>query len=482
MGFNLGQFVIGAGTGYLKGENDNRDRARQDTRDAQDKELFDSRMRLDRMQEEDMVATRADRQTLRTAAKPIVPEENGSGGMVRPPEMDNRDVGLPENASLPNQGLSSARYKVAGKDYGTRSEADAAAAPMNTPEASAKRYATAQTGLGDFKGAQQTMAELEKAKRDQRSVAADAMMNEIGKGFMTGGWQGGTEVLSRSGADGNDYRSEIDPVSGKVRMHQTQRDTGKTRVLGEFTNDNSGMLDAYKQIGSAIAGKPEVAMTHIADREKRADALKKEDNKSDFNLQKLDLMGQRIAMQGELGAARIDAARARSQGGGDDRTRRDDAKDEDNRIKALREKRLTIEKQVDQVMKKVDNRLMTKDEGKAELARLGSLDAKLQKDETTPESRAPTSSINAPSGQAARDSDRAGILNQELAKARQEGNSGDVAALERELGRMKPGLSSARPAAAPAAMPKAKAELKSGQVYQTARGPAKWNGTAFEAQ
>lgn len=223
-------------------------------------------------------------------------------------------------------------------------------------------------------------------------------------------------------------------------------------------------------------------MTHIADREKRADALKKEDNKSDFNLQKLDLMGQRIAMQGELGAARIDAARARSQGGGDDRTRRDDAKDEDNRIKALREKRLTIEKQVDQVMKKVDNRLMTKDEGKAELARLGSLDAKLQKDETTPESRAPTSSINAPSGQAARDSDRAGILNQELAKARQEGNSGDVAALERELGRMKPGLSSARPAAAPAAMPKAKAELKSGQVYQTARGPAKWNGTAFEAQ
>lgn len=481
MGFNLGQFVIGAGTGYLKGENDNRDRARQDTRDAQDKELFDSRMRRDRMQEEDMVATRADRQTLRTAAKPIVPEENGSGGMVRPPEMDNRDVGLPENASLPNQGLSSARYKVAGKDYGTRSEADAAAAPMNTPEASAKRYATAQTGLGDFKGAQQTVAELEKAKSDQRSVAADAMMNEIGKGFMTGGWQGGTEVLSRSGADGNDYRSEIDPVSGKVRMHQTQRSTGQTRVLGEFTNDNSGMLDAFKQIGSAISGKPDVAMAHIADREKRADALKKEDNKSDFNLQKLDLMGQRIAMQGELGAARIDAARERSQGGGDDRTRRDDSNDKKNQIAEVKEKRLKLQGDRKQINADLESRIITKEQARAEREKLNASDQTLEKEEIRLQS-APTSSINAPSGQAARDSDRAGILNQELAKARQEGNSGDVAALERELGRMKPGLSSARPAAAPAAMPKAKAELKSGQVYQTARGPAKWNGTAFEAQ
>lgn len=32
------------------------------------------------------------------------------------------------------------------------------------------------------------------------------------------------------------------------------------------------------------------------------------------------------------------------------------------------------------------------------------------------------------------------------------------------------------------AMPKTKAELKSGSIYQTSRGPAKWDGTNFEAQ
>jgi len=42
-----------------------------------------------------------------------------------------------------------------------------------------------------------------------------------------------------------------------------------------------------------------------------------------------------------------------------------------------------------------------------------------------------------------------------------------------------------KPTAPPAnipAMPKTKAELKTGTVYNTARGPAKWNGSVFEAQ
>ena len=44
-----------------------------------------------------------------------------------------------------------------------------------------------------------------------------------------------------------------------------------------------------------------------------------------------------------------------------------------------------------------------------------------------------------------------------------------------------PGLAGAGPANVPA-MPKTKAELKTGTIYNTARGPAKWNGSAFEAQ
>ena len=41
----------------------------------------------------------------------------------------------------------------------------------------------------------------------------------------------------------------------------------------------------------------------------------------------------------------------------------------------------------------------------------------------------------------------------------------------------------AAPAPKPAAalpLPKNKAELQTGKTYNTSRGPAKWNGTAFE--
>jgi len=36
------------------------------------------------------------------------------------------------------------------------------------------------------------------------------------------------------------------------------------------------------------------------------------------------------------------------------------------------------------------------------------------------------------------------------------------------------------PKVSPAPLPKAKTELKPNTVYATSRGPAKWNGTAFE--
>lgn len=45
-----------------------------------------------------------------------------------------------------------------------------------------------------------------------------------------------------------------------------------------------------------------------------------------------------------------------------------------------------------------------------------------------------------------------------------------------------PGKATAPKPAAALPLPREKAALQSGKVYQTSRGPAKWNGTAFEAQ
>ncbi len=93
--------------------------------------------------------------------------------------------------------------------------------------------------------------------------------------------------------------------------------------------------------------------------------------------------------------------------------------------------------------------------------------------------------------QAERDKDRVGILNAELASAHQRLASGDARAqgdvdsLSRELALATRGSQGQRGRNAPnqiTALPKDRAALQVGGVYQTARGPAKWNGSAFEAQ
>ena len=306
-----GNFGLGFGAGLLEQDQRNDRKARQEKLDARDEALYDVRMRNENARFDDAQLERNDRNTLRTAAKPIVPEEDGSGGMVRPPEMDNRDVGLPENVTQPNMGLAAARYKVGGKQYATREEADAAAAPLNTPEASVRRYATAQTGLGDFKGAAATTANYEKTKAEQRSAAADTMMRDIGQGFMAGGWQGGTDVLSKSGGDGNDYKHEVDTKTGKVNILQVNRQSGAGRVIGSFDDNDAGKIDAYRMIGSAITKQPEIAAKHFEAKRKQAN----EERKLDQGDRKQDSVDQRTEYYGDY-VNRPPAVRGGGGGGG----------------------------------------------------------------------------------------------------------------------------------------------------------------------
>lgn len=61
----------------------------------------------------------------------------------------------------------------------------------------------------------------------------------------------------------------------------------------------------------------------------------------------------------------------------------------------------------------------------------------------------------------------------------------DFNALREKVGLPASAAPAAAPAPKPAAalpLPKEKSALQTGKVYQTSRGPAKWNGTAFEAQ
>ena len=72
--------------------------------------------------------------------------------MLKPEAMDNRDVGLPENAALPNQGLQVGGYNVAGKQFVDPAAAKAEVTAQNTTAAVEKRVLAAQMGIDPSKG------------------------------------------------------------------------------------------------------------------------------------------------------------------------------------------------------------------------------------------------------------------------------------------------------------------------------------------
>jgi len=127
--------------GYMRGANFTRQSTAADEEDQWRKEQREAA----RADVADKSALRAD---LKNAAAPVAVDE-GMGGMVRPPEMDNRDVGLPENANLTNGGLMPMAYRVGTRAFGDRAAADAAAAEQNSPRAVAERQAQvyAQRGM-----------------------------------------------------------------------------------------------------------------------------------------------------------------------------------------------------------------------------------------------------------------------------------------------------------------------------------------------
>ena len=117
---------------------------------------------------------RNDRKNLRLsladAARPVGVEQT-PGAPMRPEAMDNRDVGLPENAGLQNAGLSLVtQYRVGGKRYDTRGLADVAAAVQNTPDAVANRQGQAYRLAGrpvDALDIEQKQAQISSANNAQ---------------------------------------------------------------------------------------------------------------------------------------------------------------------------------------------------------------------------------------------------------------------------------------------------------------------------
>ena len=189
MSSNAIAFLSGLGSGYIDADKD----AKKLARDEEDRALRNEAARL---QLDEAKSNAADKKTLRLAGAPVAMTE-GAGGMLKPEAMDNRDVGLPENATLPNQGLQEGGFNVAGKSFADRGMADAAVQAANTPQAVGKRTAAALYGMGKPGEAMQLEASAKQAEMTDIQLGNAKWRAELG-GAMAGGHDKMAELVTKT--------------------------------------------------------------------------------------------------------------------------------------------------------------------------------------------------------------------------------------------------------------------------------------------
>ena len=239
-------FATGFGGGYMgaKRQAEQDEERRQDRAAA--KEERDLRMRQLRREEDAQIA-------LANASRPVTMEE-GAGGMIRPASADDRDVGLADGPALQQGG-----FRVDGKTYADRQQADVALARANAPEAVRGRQVAALNAAGkpvEAIGLQNaaTGAQLNEMQLAQQKFARDAA-----QAIMGGGWDGAAKFMSESKADGNQYQVRPDG-KGNVTVVQVNPQTGEARPVRTYQDSDAGRMSAFNDLLAAV--NPQATMQH----------------------------------------------------------------------------------------------------------------------------------------------------------------------------------------------------------------------------
>lgn len=160
----MASFLAGFGGGYLKADRQTKEDERQAAIDARAEKEF-SRKEAEWKADDDL------KKALKDAAAPVTMEQ-GAGGMVKPDTMDNRDVGLAENASQPNNGLMQGMFKVGGQSFADKAQADKAVAEQNSGDAVAQRMVQAYRNNGQAEKALQMENTLMDSKLKKLGLSA----------------------------------------------------------------------------------------------------------------------------------------------------------------------------------------------------------------------------------------------------------------------------------------------------------------------
>lgn len=246
-------FATNFGGGYMGGKRQAvLDEERKADRQMRQDE-HDARMR-------DMNRTEGDRVALQNAARPVSVDQ-GANGMIKPDTMDNADVGLPENASLPNQGLQPGGFKVGDQTFTDRAGADAAAAKANAPEATDTRIANALRSRGNVVGAKN----YEAAAAD----LADKNWNREISQAMANGHEGMADFLTRTqvGPLKGVTVKAIPSEDGKTVTYSTVNPDGTMTPKHTWPNSQDGVIMAGYQLAHVA---PEVRYKHMVEEDKQA--------------------------------------------------------------------------------------------------------------------------------------------------------------------------------------------------------------------
>ncbi|MNX68832.1 hypothetical protein D3C86_1000300 [compost metagenome] len=287
--------------GYLRGT-----RLVEDDQDRkEDKAWREEQRALQRQQLKDQ---QAERQALKDAGRPVALVE-GAGGAVKPPEMDNRDVGLPENAALPNQGLATGGFQVAGKSFTDRGAAEAEVARQNSGEAVSQRAAQAYRGLGQLDKAMAMEQGARTAELQTMQLADQRWKRDLGKA-MRGGHAGLAQLATSSDAGpmaGLKVQA-VPSADGKTVTYAALDKDGKAMPipgLPAFPNDQNGLVQAAWMLDQTIT--PEARMSHYtAEKNRDEDRSDKKETREEtrrHNMAMEGLTGRRIGMIGAGGGS-----------------------------------------------------------------------------------------------------------------------------------------------------------------------------------
>lgn len=294
--------AAGLGDGYM-GE---KRRAKADTEREQDRamRLSEHEARMDEVNRgKDLQLS------LANAARPVSVQA-GAGGALRPESMDNRDVGLAENAAQPNHGLSLAAYRVGSKNFNDQAEADREAAKENSAGAVTMRLSRALASGGkpaeamelQARGMQITAAEQAAADKALRGRIDGLQTPDDIAGFISSspvdGQQGAFKVKARQSADGSSFTLDQVGADGKI-----------TPTRHQFTTDPAGIQKAKMAIAGYLT--PEQRMEHFRWEQEQDRKVKADDNKFAYQSSALEAKKDGLKLQGEVNEAKAEAGRAK---------------------------------------------------------------------------------------------------------------------------------------------------------------------------